>query len=125
MKHQDSVRFGWIPVPETITWAGEFPGAPGFLLCFGTEDGCLRFGTPQRMIPGRNRVIESGEAINGVALAGDLMAISTRREVVLHKIDASGQTREVYRYDGGAHGVIATPLGWIIAPLGVTGGKLR
>ncbi len=107
---------------DTITWAGEFSRHSPTPYAFGTENGNVMLvsladqggSTPWL-------TVESGEAINGVARANGLIAVSTRSEVVFLGLDSSGSTRELYRYDGGAHGVIATPDGRFVAPLGPHG----
>src|SRR5262249_11758168 len=123
MNNQALLRMLEIQFPgETITWVGESSWNPLFPFCFGTEDGQIRL----HSLAGQGgrpplRVVESGEAINGVADVNDLMAVSTRSEVVFFRLDPSGSAREVYRYEGGAHGVISTPSGRMIAPLGPNG----
>jgi hypothetical protein len=121
MSQPDSVPWIRFRFPETITWAGEFPGAPGSQLCFGTEDGHLRFGTPQRLLPGRHRLSTAEEAVNGVAATHSLMAVSSRDEVIFREFDSFKASGEEYPYEGGAHGVISTPRERILAPIGSAG----
>jgi hypothetical protein len=121
MSPQDSVTGISIPVPEPVTWAGESPTPPGFSIAFGSEEGRIWLRAENGEIyggRGEARVVESGEAINAMAIANGLTAVSTRSEVVFHRLGHAGA---VYRYDGGAHGVIATPSGRFIAPLGPLG----
>lgn len=105
-----------------VTWAGEYPGI-GYGFCFGTEAGGLWLTGLDRYIQKAPiLVVPSGEAVNGVAFTRNLMAVSTRAEVVINKFAApSGPVREEFVYEGGAHGVIATDRGALLAPLGPTG----
>jgi hypothetical protein len=121
MSSQDSIAGIRIPIPETVTWAGAFVGRPDFYVVLGTENGRIWFLSENGDVAGGAQFAESGEAINGIALADDLMAVSTRCEVIVHKIGRSEQASAVYRYDGGAHGVISTAGGRFIAPLGPSG----
>jgi hypothetical protein len=96
-----------------ITWAGECGWDGG--LCFGSDDGRI-------LIPSETHtrlLAESGEAINGAAFLGPVIAVSTRAEVAFWQVDASGHRSAVY--GGGAHGVISTPSGKFLAPLGRNG----
>jgi len=104
-----------------VSWAGEYPPSGG--LCFGSEDGRLRFADRD----GRNGwlldwIADSGEAINGVASVGRMMAVSTRSDVAfldLNPHERGGESPKIY--EGGAHGVIATAAGGFVAPLGPDG----
>lgn len=103
------------------TWAGEHPPTGGF--CLGLEDGTIRIvgrGRPLGIPP--IRVVDSGEAINGAAFAPEMTAISTPAEILIHH-DAGppGSSGGWYSYEGGAHGVIATAGGGVIAPIGPAG----
>jgi hypothetical protein len=111
-----------VPSPGfDITWAGRNPWAQG--LCFGSADGRIRFrgfeGVPDA---GPFDVAPSREAVNGVAFARDLMAISTRDEVVFFNVPLP-ETGVVERaiYYGGAYDVVTTPAGGFMAPMGVNG----
>jgi hypothetical protein len=104
-----------------VSWAGESPWDGG--LCFGSDDGRIRF-TPadgSLLDSEIHKVVDSHEAINGVAFSGDFIAASTRSEVVLFlpMPDEPGIGRAFY--GGGAHGVIATHSGFFVAPMGVGG----
>lgn len=105
-----------------VSWAGENPWNQGY--CFGSEDGRLLFtgvecADPR---PTKKSIVESGEAINGVASLGRLLAVSTRSEVVFLDNPRPGDGRSTRAsYGGGAHGVIATPTGKFVAPLGTNG----
>ncbi|MDR3636824.1 MAG: hypothetical protein P4L84_23670 [Isosphaeraceae bacterium] len=106
-----------------VSWAGECPWNEG--LCFGTENGYLVTFAPQSpAIEARaHQLTESGEAINGIAIAGDLLCASTRADVTLHRLDRrSGELSPAGdSYEGGAHGVASTSAGGFIAALGVGG----
>jgi hypothetical protein len=104
-----------------ISWAGGNPWGPGY--CFGSVDGRVQFtafdgsetGTPYTIAP-------SEDAINGIAFAGSLMAASTRSEIVFLNVPHLGEGHvERNVFDGGAHGVIGTPGGSIVAPMGRRG----
>ena len=106
-----------MPSPEPVTWAGKGPTRPGF--CFATESGRILWAFPgSGSVPNLSPVIGSGEAINGVAFTSKLMAVSNRREVVILNLAALG---EGYTHEGGAHGLIASEAGRIIAPMGSEG----
>lgn len=103
-----------------ISWAGEGPWNRG--LCFGSEDGRIRFVTDDGEPTGLpHPIFDSGEAINGVALSGQWLAASTRSEVAIVNLwTAEGDVRST-DYPGGAHGVVATAAGGFLAPLGTDG----
>ena len=105
----------------SITWAGESPRGYGYYL--GTEEGNLWSADADFNLVGHSKIfVESGSAINGVAFTTDLIAVTTRSEIVLKRgpgpeelfIEATGV------YKAGAHGVIATPRG-VAASLGLEG----
>ena len=103
---------------------GQVYGAPwreGF--CFGSEDGRIKFAEFDSLEgPDPIVVAESREAINGVAFSGDMMAVSTRGEVVFwHMSDSSTEGYERRTFAAGAHGVTVTPMGTFVAPLGIDG----
>ena len=94
--------------------AGESGWDDGY--CFGSDDGRIRFTGSLLEFD-----VKSGEPINGIAFTDDMMAVSTPAEVVLWKRPSpSGETAQAI-YSGGAHGVISTPSGKFIAPLGPNG----
>ena len=106
---------------EPITWAGAFPRGQEF--CFATESGNLwRWNASRRGLSPPLKVIESGEPINGVAFTDDLMVVSTPGEVVIRKLarEGSGEPPE-FIFRGGAHGVIASEGGRVLAPMGGAG----
>ena len=62
-----------------VSWAGPFYDS----MCFGSEDGRLRFTTPAGVELGGTykSVSDSQEAINGLATIGYSQAVSTRADV--------------------------------------------
>ena len=110
-------RTGKILAPELVTWAG--PGLFPNKLCLGTEMGRLFWVDPDRGILGSpSNVAGSGEAINGAAFTDKLMAVSNRSEVVVQEwMPGIGPVV----LEGGAHGVIASESGRILAPRGSEG----
>ncbi len=103
------------------TWASGLPWGPGY--CIGFEDGRVQLmGMDGSKRTGPYGVSPSGEAVNGVAFAGDVMAVSTRSDVAFLKVSEFGKgSAERAVYYGGAHGVVGTPGGNIVAPLGKEG----
>lgn len=100
--------------PE-VTWAGPHPFAPG--LCFGFEDGSLRF-LGEKGLGQHQQVSPAREAINGVASVGShSLAVSTRADITFIEMDDHSRCT----YESGSHGVVATPSGYFIAPLGPSG----
>jgi len=104
-----------------VVWAGPNPFHDGF--AFGSEDGRLLF-TNEDIQP----VVEaypataSGEAINGLAYSGGVLAVSTRADTTfwwlpLHQ-DERGASASV---SAGAHGVVAMADGNFVAPMGHSG----
>jgi hypothetical protein len=104
-----------------VSWAGHCPLNGGF--CFGSEDGRIlitdeagggAMGLKEPPAP-------SGEAINGLAFTRDLIAVSTRAEVVF--VSQRPSQGKGYRsvLPGGAHGIVVTPSGRCVAPLGRSG----
>lgn len=103
-----------------ISWAGGNPLTPGY--CFGSDDGEIEFTGLDYSRGGPQAVAPSREAINGVAFAGRLMAVSTRSEVVFLDVPQSGDPlREHSVFHGGVHGVVGTPSGGFVAPMGRRG----
>jgi len=105
------------PGPQ-VTWAGEFLWTHD--LCFGTEDGSIGVRDVNGHEISYGPIIESGEAINGVAFSRNMVAISTPGELLinLHPFPGGLQTT---LYNGGAHGVVATGSGGFLAPAGASG----
>lgn len=104
-----------------ISWAGEDLVTQGF--CFGSEDGKLLFTAADRTKGySLGLVVESGEPINGIAFLDNLLAVSTPSEVVVSNRPRPGVRQgERSVYGGGAHGIISTPSGKFVAPLGTKG----
>jgi hypothetical protein len=70
------------------------------------------------LLPGPSKIVGSGEAINGAAFTEKLVAVSNRSELVVQRL-IPGIGPDVL--EGGAHEVIASELGRIIAPRGGEG----
>jgi hypothetical protein len=105
-----------------ITWAGDCPWAQGFWL--GSEDGRYRFrGWDGVQEDGPHEGSPSHEAINGIAAAGQTMAISSRSDVAFLNFPRDGRPGVFQRsvFHGGAHGVVSTESGSFAAPLGLKG----
>lgn len=106
-----------------VSWAGgrPWPWTPGY--CLGSEDGEILFTDADDVTYGaRYEVSPSGESINGIAFAGDLMAASTRSDVTFLNVPRPGEGRiERAVFYGGAHGVATTQGGEIVAPMGRRG----
>jgi hypothetical protein len=118
------VKYHDIRFPEgfEVSWAGKFSpptDPPGLCLCFGSANGNLLFTDEfgQQQI-GPRKGSPSGEAINGVAQAGDWLAVSTRQEVHFWPTNGGAGGGSLPH---GAHGITATPSGSFIAPLGRLG----
>ena len=111
-----------------VSYLGEGPSPD--LICLGSDDGRLlltsvgaeikqgphvRLGTPLQ-------ASESCEAINGAAFIGKHVAVSTRNAISLfitHPSNRNEDQRAVF--PAGAHGVIGSPSGLFVAPLGTPG----
>ena len=107
---------------EEITWAGVCPGNENY--CLGTESGkvfLLNAGDKGRgEVLGEFKV--SNEAINGVAFWNDLVGITTRSEVLVYPVPPLGAALSLIGGStSGAHGIIATPRGRLLAPMGSEG----
>lgn len=64
----------------------------------------------------------SGEAINGIASIGRSIAVASRQEVMVYtRTKKHPEPRAHLMVPHGAHGIIATPGGYYVAPLGGTG----
>jgi hypothetical protein len=116
------ISIGKIDLPNfEVSWAGGNPWAPGY--CFGSDDGRIQFtglDTPEGAGP--YAVAPSEDAINGIAFAGSLMAASTRSDVVFLNVPFIGKGNvERAVFYGGAHGVVGTQCGSIVAPMGNRG----
>lgn len=92
-------------------------------LCFGSEDGHLRFTSMEgKFLKEMKNAVRSGESVNGVAFVGNWMGVSARDEVVLWSLDDDFTRKSVCApLPFGSHGVIATPSGRFLAALGPSG----
>jgi len=110
---------------QSVSWVGECPWTD--TLCFGGEDGKLVFSPGSFGIEDEaktNVFPLATDAINAVAFADNLFALSSRNEVVIGRRQAqNGGGLDVYSHDfsGGAHGVVASQTGAFLAPLGDQG----
>jgi len=102
-----------------VTWAGEFPWTHD--LCFGTEDGSICVKDTNGVDISYGPIIDSGEAINGVAFSRNMVAISTRAELLVKRLSFPGELQTVVHYQIGAHGVVSTGRGGFLAPIGALG----
>lgn len=103
-----------------ITWAGDCPWTGSF--CVGTESGELSFYEESGL--GRSLVVSekvAEDAINGAAFFGDFMGISTRSEINLCRRNPGSKLDIIVREPRGAHGILATPGGQFLAPMGTAG----
>src|SRR5262245_26397424 len=91
-----------------VSWAGGSPGRPGYW--FGSDDGRVQFiSLDGTATIGPYAIAPSEEAVNGIAFAGGLMAVSTRSDVTFLKVPEPGRgpiPRTLFH--GGAHGVVST-----------------
>ena len=104
-----------------VSWAGENPWNSG--LIFGSDQGQLKTtGRDLRVLSPFPERSSSGEAINGIAFTDRGMALSTRRDVTFFD---RGPDRlgpgTMTTFEGGAHGIVASPSGRFLAPLGPGG----
>jgi hypothetical protein len=106
------------PGPQ-VTWAGEFPWTHD--LCFGTEDGSICVKDTNGVEISYSPIIDSGEAINGVAFSRNMVAISTRAELLVKRFSSSDESQTILHYQIGAHGIVSTGRGGFLAPIGAMG----
>jgi hypothetical protein len=110
---------------QSISWVGECPWTD--TLCFGGEDGKLIIsrGCPEiGKTANTNFFPLATDAINAVAFADNLFAVSSRNEVVIGiRQTQNGDGLCTYSHDfrGGAHGIVASQTGAFLAPLGDQG----
>jgi hypothetical protein len=112
---------------QSISWVGECPWTD--TLCFGGEDGKLIIsrGCPEiGKKTNTNFFPLATDAINAVAFADNLFAVTSRNEVVIgrRKAQQDGGGLEVFCsafQRGGAHGVVASQTGVFLAPIGDQG----
>jgi hypothetical protein len=110
---------------RTITWAGS--GFARDRILFGSEDGRLFEAGPEGPVPNALwfKATKESESVNGVALTtrddAAYLAVSTRAEIVFHRLDKKGMISGSDSFDFGAHDVLATNRGGFLAPLGPGG----
>jgi hypothetical protein len=104
-----------------VSYAGVSADGRGYWL--GSDDGRIQFMSldeTERIGPYASA--PSGEAVNGIAVVGGLMAVSTRSDVTFLRLPEPGNHQIVRTvYQGGAHGVATTHDGCFIAPMGRRG----
>lgn len=105
-----------------VTWAGNCSWQTG-LYSLGSEDGRVLYRTvDDSVLFGPWDVSPSGNAVNGIAYAANLMAVSTCAEITFFKVPDGGKGRIERAFShGGAHGVIATRDEHLVAPMGRRG----
>jgi hypothetical protein len=115
-----AIRFDDTPGFE-VSWAGSHPFLAGF--CFGSEDGRLLFTDESGTALGETIVgSESGEAVNGFTSHGDNIVVSTRTDWNLMRVPKTqAQMWDHASIKGGTHGVISTPGGLFVGPMGLPG----
>jgi hypothetical protein len=107
---------------EEISWAGMCPWTGN--LCFGMESGRLYLAPAStgQQPPAVRAYDFVTEPVNGVAFTGDLVGVTSRREVVVGRRRADGGLDLLQtEFHGGAHGILALPSGGFAAPLGTDG----
>ena len=104
-----------------VSWVGECPWTN--TLCLGGEDGQLLIESAGPTEMGRRKpwlMQVATDAINEAAFVGDLIAVSSRNEVVVAR-RSTPEHDALDRYDlrfiGGAHGVVASRSGAFLAPI--------
>jgi hypothetical protein len=105
---------------DEITWAGDCPWTGSY--CLGTENGKVLFYTHN----GRASSLEfsatvAEDAINGVAFFQEFVGVSTRSEINIYRLGPGRRFEPVGAGPGGAHGILATPGGQFVAPMGTAG----
>lgn len=105
---------------DEFTWAGECRWTGN--LCAGTENGRIVFYAG--IVDGSSDEWSeelAEEAINGADFFGEYLGLSTRSEILLYRRSPQGKLDLVVSGDRGAHGILATPRGQFIAPMGPEG----
>ncbi len=107
---------------ETITWAGECPWTRSY--CFGTASGKVVWLLPgeEDQPEGTEEFQVANEAVSAVAFWNDLVGISTRSAIAVNRgpLSAAGHG-PISRWPLTARGIIATPRGRFVAPMGTDG----
>jgi hypothetical protein len=90
---------------------------------FGSDDGRIQFmSLDEAQRRGPLAIAPSEEAVSGIAIGGDLMAVSTRSDVTFLRTPQLHQGHPARTvFIGGAHGLTTTHGGRIIAPMGRRG----
>lgn len=110
------VQAGEFP-SDSATWAG--PGRRRGEICVGFDDGRFRlFDLELRTSTSLSGIFGSGEAINGVVLFGESVAVTTRASIEAR--DRSGRG-EYFSGDRGAFGIAGNGAGTVVAPMGPSG----
>jgi hypothetical protein len=105
---------------EEITWAGDCPWTGGY--CFGTESGAVFFFGDAGCEPNLEYTETLAEdPINGIAFCDEFIGVSTRSEVLVHRRVSAGVFELAFSGPGGAHGILGTPDGQFLAPMGLEG----
>jgi hypothetical protein len=103
-----------------ITWAGDCPWTGSY--CFGTENGRVLFYKRDGQVASLEfSEMVADEAIDGVAFFQRFIGVSSRSELSFYRLGPDRVFERVLSGPGGAHGVVATPGGQFVAPMG-TGG---
>ena len=100
----ESMNIRTICLPNfEVSWAGGSPGKPG--CWFGSDDGRVQFmSLDGAELIGPYAIAPSEEAVNGIAFAGGLMAVSTRNDVTFLKVPGprGGHSRRIRTLDRGS-----------------------
>ena len=103
-----------------VSCAEPSPFGPGF--AFGSDDGKVKFTDEAGNVLRDMNGGPSCEAINGIANFGASIAVSTGHEVVVRTWTVEQNDVPICSlFPHGAHGIVATPGGYYVAPLGQTG----
>jgi hypothetical protein len=115
----EAVKAIALPAGFVPTWAGPFH-SPQFF-CVGSEDGRVVFSKKDGSLTDSSQLLK--EAINGVAVVGKWMAVTSAIKVVFFPLLRGDRAEESFPliFLHGAHGVKATASGYFIAPLGRNG----
>lgn len=104
-----------------VSWVGPMP-LPQLGICFGSASGQVMFTDYSlNKLADPDLVNPSKEAINGVAFWNGWLAASTRADVTMGSMQVSGSRYNTVGIPVGAHGIVATPNGMFVSPMGRTG----
>ena len=105
---------------DEITWAGDCPWTGSY--CFSSENGKVLFYNDDGKVASLEfSEIVANEAINGVAFFQEFIGVSTRSEINFYRLGPGRIFEPVGAGPGGAHGILATPGGQFVAPMGQDG----